>query len=117
MKDKASQKPGKLSVFILWFLVGYVGILTGYHSFKIIEYFIKPVNNPLIPLDVFKYIAFPYISFIPILLGLLFLGIYFLKRKYFTKGYILFYVILILFFHLFQNSLFELFNSFNPYRI
>ncbi|SRX75666.1 hypothetical protein [Aequorivita antarctica] len=115
MEEKEPQKKNKLFMYVLWALVGYIGILTGYHSFKIIEYFIKPVPNPLMPLDLYKYIAFPYLSIIPFLFGLLFLGIYFIKKKYVTKGYAVFYGILILLLHISQNSLFEFFNSFNPY--
>lgn len=115
MEEKTPQQKGKLRMYILWALVGYVGILTGYHSFKIIEYFIKPVPNPLMPLDFYKYIAFPYLSFVPFLLGLLFLGIYFINKKYFKKGHIVFYVVLILLFHLSQTSLLNLFDTFNPF--
>ncbi len=115
MEEKVITKPSKSFIYILWILVGYIGILTGYHSFKIIEYFIKPVPNPLMPLDLYKYIAFPYLSFIPFLLVLLFLGIYFVRKEYFRKGYVIFYLVLILLFHLLQTSLLELFDSFNPY--
>ncbi|SRX55397.1 hypothetical protein [Aequorivita sp. CIP111184] len=115
MEVKKAQKKTRLFQYILWALVGYIGILTGYHSFKIIEYFVKPIANPLMPLDFYKYIAFPYLSFIPFLLALLFLGIYFIQKKYFKKGHVIFYIILILLFHLSQDSLFEFISSFNPY--
>lgn len=115
MEEKVITKPSKLFIYILWILVGYIGILTGYHSFKIIEYFIKPVPNPLMPLDLYKYIAFPYLSYMPFLLALLFLGIYFVRKEYLAKGYVIFYAILILFFHLSQSSLLAFFDSFNPY--
>ena len=115
MKEETPKKSNVVYKYILWALVGYIGVLAGYHTFRIIQYFIKPVPNPLMPLDLYKYIAFPYLSFIPFLFGLLFLGIYFIRKKYFGKGYIVFYVILILILHISQNSLFELFDSFNPY--
>ncbi len=115
MEEKESQKKSKLFAYILWAMVGYIGILTGFHSFKIIEYFIKPVTNPLMPLNFYKYIAFPYLSIIPFLLVLFFFGIYFIKKQFVTKGYAIFYGVLILLLHIFQNSLFDLFDSFNPY--
>lgn len=105
----------ELYKYSLWILVGYIGVLTGYYSFKIVGYFIKPVKNPLMPLDFYKYIAFPYFPFIPFLVGLLFLGVYFIRKKYYKKGHVIFYLILILLFHLSQNSLFDFFNGFNPY--
>lgn len=115
MEAKATQKPSKFFQYILILLVGYLGILTGYHAFNIIHFFIKSVPNPLMPLDLYKYIAFPYLSFIPFLLGLLFLGIYFVNKKYYKKGHVIFYVVLILLFHLSQSSLLAFFDSFNPY--
>ncbi|MEM0519379.1 MULTISPECIES: hypothetical protein [Aequorivita] len=115
MEEKANNKPSKIYQYILLALVGYIGILTGYHTFKIIQYFFKSVPNPLMPLDLYKYIAFPYLSFIPFLLGLLILGLYFARRKYFKKKHVILYVILILVFHLSQTSLLELFDGFNPY--
>jgi len=115
MEKAQTQKSSKIFQYILLALLGYIGVLTGYHSFKIIQYFIKPVPNPLMPLDLYKYIAFPYLSFIPFLLVLLFLGIYFVRKEYFRKSYVIFYLVLILLFHLSQTSLLELFDSFNPY--
>lgn len=115
MKNKTSKSFSKVFKYILWTLVGYIGAITGYDLFKIIEYYIKPVVNPLMPLDFYKAIAFPYLSFIPFLLGLLFLGAYFIWKKYYKKGYVACYLVLILIFHLMQNSLFDFFNSFNPY--
>ena len=72
MEDKETKHPSKFFKYLLLVLIAYIGGLTGYHTFKIIEYFIKPVPNPLMPLEMYKYMAFPYISFIPFLLGLLF---------------------------------------------
>ncbi|MCG2419670.1 hypothetical protein K8089_11610 [Aequorivita sp. F47161] len=115
MEERTIKKSSKIYEYILLFLVGYIGILTGYHTFKIIQYFLKSVPNPLMPLDFYKYLAFPYLSFIPFLLGLLILGLYFAKKKYFKKGHVIFYVILILLFHLSQSSLLTFFDSFNPY--
>mgnify|MGYP003641913090 CR=1 FL=1 len=115
MEEKEAPKPRKIYKYILLLLVGYIGILTGYHTFNIIRHFIKPVTNPLMPIDWYKYIAFPYLSFIPFLAGLLILGIYFARKKYFKKGHVIFYVILILLLHLFQDSLITLFDGFNPY--
>ena len=83
MLQKPTKERSKIYQYILFALVGYIGILTGYQLFKIIHYFIKPVPNPLISLNLYKYIAFPYISFIPFLFGLLLLGIYFYKKEYF----------------------------------
>ena len=115
MKIETPSKNSKLFKYIMWVLTGYIGILTGYHAVKILQYYIKPVPNPLMPLDLYKYIAFPYLSFIPPLLFLLFVGLLFIKREYFKKGHIIFYVVLILIFHLSQTSLLNLFDSFNPY--
>lgn len=108
----------KTNTFIKYILLGllvYVAILLGYHSFKIIEYFIKPVPNPLLPLDAYKFIAFPYISFIPLLAALLGMGMFFVKKEFYKKGTVIFYAVLIVLFHLFQSSLLEFFDSFNPY--
>lgn len=115
MKTETPNKDRKLFKYIIWVLTGYIGILTGYHAIKILQYYIKPLPNPLMPLDLYKYIAFPYLSFIPPLLFLISLGLYFIKKEYFKKGYIIFYVILILIFHLSQTSLLNLFDTFNPY--
>ena len=115
MESKALKNYKDFFKYLLLALIAYIGGLTGYHSFKIIEYFIKPVPNPLMPLGMYKYMAFPYISFIPILLALLFLGFYFYKKEYFKKGPIIFYIVLILLFHLSQSSLLNFFDSFNPY--
>jgi|SRR5690554_2746142 len=115
MENKETKSPSIFFKYLLLVLIAYIGGLTGYHGFKIIEYFIKPVPNPLMPLGMYKYIAFPYISFIPFLLGLLFLGIFFYRKQYYKKGHVIFYGILILLFHLFQNSLLNFFESFNPY--
>lgn len=112
---KSIPKKLNLYKYILWALVGYIGILTGYHSFNIIRYFLKPVNNPLIPLDYYKYIAFPYTSLLPFLFALLALGFYFIRKNYFGKATVIFYALLILILHISQNSLFELFDGFNPY--
>ncbi len=115
MENKEHKSPSKLFKYILLAMVAYIGGLTGYHSFKIIEYFIKPVPNPLMPLNMYKYMAFPYISFLPFLLGLLFFGIYLYRKQYYKKGHIIFYIILILLFHFTQTSLLNFFDSFNPY--
>lgn len=115
MKAQETNSPSKFYKYFLLVLVAYIGGLTGYHSFKIVEYFIKPVSNLLMPLEMYKYMAFPYISFIPFLLGLLLLGIFFYKKEYYKKGHVIFYVILILLFHLSQTSLLIFFDSFNPY--
>ncbi len=115
MKEKQVKKETKLFQYFIYALFGYIGVLTGYHSFKIIQYFLKPVPNPLMPLNFYKYTAFPYISFIPFLLLLLFLGYYLIKKSYFKKKHFVFYAVLILLFHLIQSSLLRLFDGFNPY--
>lgn len=115
MEKKEIKSPSNFFKYLLLVLVAYIGGLTGYHSFKIIEYFIKKVPNPLMPLDAYKFIAFPYLSFIPFLLALLFLGIFFYKKQYDKKGHVIFYGILIMLFHLSQTSLLNFFDSFNPY--
>lgn len=115
MKDKILSKSYKAYQYLLLILIGYVGVLTGYHLVNIIRYFIKPVTNPLMPLGFFKYIGFPYISFLPFLIGLLVLGLFFAKNRYYKKGYVIFYFVLILIFHLSQSSLLSFFDSFNPY--
>src|SRR5690606_32997510 len=115
MENKVPKNYKDFFKYLLLALIAYIGGLTGYHSFKIIEYFIKPVSNPLMPLGLYKYIAFPYLSFIPFLLGLLFLGIYFYRKEYFKKGHVFFYIILILLFHFFQTDLHEFFDGFNSY--
>lgn len=115
MESKEPKNYKNFFKYALLALIVYIGGLTGYHSFKIIEYFLKPVPNPLMPLGLYKYIAFPYISFIPFLLGLLFFGIFFYKKEYYKKGHVIFYGILILLFHLSQSSLLNFFDSFNPY--
>lgn len=115
MEKKEIKSPSNFFKYLLLVLVAYIGGLTGYHSFKIIEYFIKKVPNPLMPLDAYKFIAFPYLSFIPFLLALLFLGIFFYKKQYYKKAHVIFYGILIILFHLSQTSLLNFFDSFNPY--
>jgi len=116
MKSKATTtKTNKFYKYFLLALLAYVAILLGYHSFKIIEYFIKPVPSPLMPLNAYKFIAFPYISFIPFLVALVAVGIYFVRKEFFGKATVIFYGALILLFHLFQTSLLEFFDSFNPY--
>ncbi len=117
MKEEVKQKPSAFFKYTLFVLVGCVAGFTGYHLFRIIEYFIKPVSNPLMPIGYYKYIAFPYISFIPVLLVLLFWGIYLIRKKYFRKGYVVFYVIVLLLFYLSQNTFLNFFDSFNPYQL
>src|SRR5690606_23934212 len=116
MESKGTApRTNKVFKYLLIALLAYIAILLGYHSFKIIEYFLKPVPNPLLPINAYKYIAFPYISFIPFLVTFVAMGIYFVKKEFYKKGTVIFYAVLILLFHLFQSSLLELFDSFNPY--
>src|SRR5690606_12456336 len=116
MESKAAtKKTNKFYKYFLLALLAYVAILLGYHSFKIIEYFIKPVPSPLMPLDAYKFMAFPYISFIPFLVALVSMGIYFVRKEFYGMATVIFYTALIVLFLLFQTSLLEFFDSFNPY--